>query len=214
MNSLLCFPLRFAVILLVALPATIQAAPPVVANKAGEAKIIPYRLARGDRLSVAIFGEANLTAGGKRVEARGTIPLALVGDVRVVGLTISEAQTAIENAYRDGRILRYPQVTITMEEYARRVVSVFGKIKMPGTIELPPEQQMTIKELILKQGGFEDTARGTAVKVTRTLPDGTTKVFVLDVQSAILGKDRAASSTDASFVLEPDDVIYVPEKII
>jgi len=61
--------------------------------------------------------------------------------------------------------------------------------------------------------GFTETARGTAVKVTRTMPDGSTKVFTLDVDSAIKGKDKSTSG-DAAFVLEPDDIIYVPEKII
>lgn len=177
-------------------------------------KIVPYRITRGDRLAISIFGESDLTAGNKRVEARGTINLTLVGDVRVYGLTLTEAATAIENAYRDGRILRNPEVTVTVEEYSPRTVTVLGKVKYPGRVDLPPEQQWTIKDVITKVGGFDDTARGTAVKLTRTQPDGSQKVYTLDVQSALLGKDRATSSTDASFIVEPDDTIYVPEKII
>lgn len=188
--------------------------PKSASAKADEKKVVPYRVTRGDRLAVSIFGEPDLTSGNKRVEARGTINLTLVGDVRVYGMTLTEAAAAIQDAYRDGRILRNPEVTVTVEEYSPRVVTVLGKVKYPGRVDLPPEQQWTIKDVITKVGGFDDTARGTAVRLTRTMPDGASKVFTLDVQSALLGKDRATTSTDASFTVEPDDTIYVPEKII
>lgn len=214
--SLGCFQTLLAVTLsLAALGA--QAAPATNLPglpKLDDKKVIPYRITRGDRLSVSVFNEADLTGGNHRVEARGTINLPLVGDVRVYGLTLSQAADTIENAYRDGRFLRDPQVTVTVEEYSARVVTVMGKVKYPGRVNLPPEQQWTIKDVITQVGGFDDTARGTDVRVTRTMPDGTVKVIHLDVQSALLGKDRATTSIDASFVVEPDDSVYVPEKII
>lgn len=191
-----------------------RAADVVSSPRIDDKTVIPYRITRGDQIAVSIFNEPDLTGGNKRVEARGTINLSLIGDVRVYGLTLREAADAIANAYRDGRILRNPEVTVTVEVYSPRVVTVIGKVKYPGRVDLPPEQQWTIKDVITKVGGFDDTARGTAVKLTRTMPDGSVKVFTLDVQSALLGKDRASTSTDASFVVEPDDTIYVPEKII
>ena len=45
------------------------------------------------------------------------------------------------------------------------------------------------------------------------MPDGTLKIFTLDVESAIKGKSNATTK-DAGFVLEPADTVYVPEKII
>ena len=51
-----------------------------------------------------------------RVDAKGTVNLPLVGEVSVVGKTVSEAQKAIEGSYRDGRYLRNPQV---MRDQAR-----------------------------------------------------------------------------------------------
>ena len=203
-----------------ALVALVSCAPSLVVaqNKAvpapKEEKIyVPYKITRGDRLSVDVHGETDLRVGGIRVEAMGTVNLRLIKDIRVVGLTISEAQAAIAQAYRDGRFLRNPQVAVTVDEYAPRTVIVSGKVNIVGRQEIPPDTEFTIKDLIYKAGGFSDTARSSAVKVTRTMPDGTLKTFVLDVESAIKGKSNATSK-DASFVLEPDDMIYVPEKII
>jgi len=178
-----------------------------------ERKAAPYRISRGDRVSVSVLGEPELKVAGARVEPVGTVNLVLVKEVRLAGLTILEAEAAVAKAYQDGRFLRSPRVTITVEEYAPRTVIVSGKVNIQGRQEIPPNTEFTIKDLIFKAGGFTDTARSSAVKVTRTLPDGTQKYFILDVESGIKGRANS-SSKDASFVLEPDDVVYVPEKLI
>src|SRR4051812_18364225 len=107
---------------------------PTLAPK--EKKYIPYKITRGDTLAVSIFQESDLTAGGKRVDGRGMINLSLIQEIRVAGLTIIEAQTAIENAYKEGRFLRTPQATITIELYAQRTVTITGKIGQQGKHEL------------------------------------------------------------------------------
>jgi len=182
-------------------------------TKKEEKVYVAYKITRGDRLSVSLLGEPDLRVGGLRVEAIGTVNLPLIKDIRLVGLTIAEAQAAIGKAYREGRFLRDPQVTVTVDEYAPRTVIVSGKVNIQGRQEIPPDSEFTIKDLIFKAGGFGDTAKSTAVKVTRTMPDGTLKIFTLDVESAIKGKSNATTK-DAGFVLEPDDTVYVPEKII
>ena len=133
--------------------------------------------------------------------------------MRIGGLTILEAQTAIETAYREGRFLRNPQVAITIEEYAPRTVSISGKINAPGRYEMPPDTAWTLKDLIIKAGNFSETARGTQVRITRTMPDGSLKIFIKDAESLIRARSNA-NAAEASFVLEPDDIVYVPEKII
>ena len=187
-----------------ALPAAGPAEPP---------KTVAYRIAPSDKLSISIIGESDLNAGNKRVDASGNINLALVNDVRVAGLTVAEAQVAVENAYKNGRILRNPQVSINIEEYSPREVSISGMIKIPGKYPLPPETVLTLKDLVLRAGGFQDTANGSKVRVIRTRTDATTKIFIKDIDSVIRAKDTK-NSADGSFVLEPGDLVYVPEKII
>lgn len=186
-----------------------QSAP---ANQTDEKKYVPYRITRFDRLSVGVFDEPGLTVGQKKVEATGTIALTLIGEISVVGLTIVEAQAAIENAYREGRFLRHPKVTVTIDEYAPRTVSISGKVNAPGRYELPPDTVWTLKDLIVKAGGLQETARGTKVRISRTMPDGTPRTFEKDVESMLRAKNRA-NLAEAEFVLEPDDIVYVPERI-
>lgn len=183
------------------------------ASATEERKAAPYRITRGDRISISILGEPELKVTGTRVEPVGTVNLVLIKEVNLSGLTIAEAEAKVAKAYQDGRYLRNPRVNITVEEYAPRTVIVSGKVNIQGRQDIPPNSEFTIKDLIFKAGGFTDTARSSAVKVTRTMPDGTQKYFILDVESGIKGRANS-NSKDASFVLEPDDVVYVPEKLI
>jgi len=195
-------------------PSVLAATAPVPQPNAGETpKAIAYRISPSDKLSISVIGETDLNAGNKRVDANGNINLALVNDVRVGGLTVAEAQLAVENAYRDGRILRNPQVSINIEEYSPREVNISGMVKTPGKYPLPPEAILTLKDLVLKAGGFSDTANGSKVRVSRPNPDGTSRLFIKDIDSVIRSKDTK-TSTDGSFPLEPGDTVYVPEKII
>ena len=205
--------LPLAWVLLGAAVAAPPAAPPPAA-KPNLKRTVPYTIITNDRLGIHIFQEDDLSINA-RVDAKGDVNLNLVGIVHVYGETLAEAERTIENAYRDGRVLKHPEVTITVEEYAPREVSVQGQVKNPGRLGLPIETATTLTEIISRAGGLTDVARGSAVRVTRILPDGTTKVFEADVESVMKGKEKSRAKVEAAnLLLEPGDLIYVPERII
>lgn len=171
-----------------------------------------YVLTNTDRIRVAIFQEDDLSLIA-RIDSQGRINLPLVGEVAISGLKVGDAQLAIERAYQEGRFLRAPRVTISVEEYAAREVSIQGQVRSPGRYPLPIESSMTILELVTRAGGFTDTAKGTAVRITRINTDGTKRNFEVDVDSLIKGR-RGANVSDNSLVLEPGDIIFVPERLI
>lgn len=174
--------------------------------------VLSYTIACTDRLRITVYQEDDLSVIA-RVDAKGTVNLPLAGEVNVLGQTVSEAQKSIEAAYRNGRYLKNPQVTINIEEYAPREVSIQGMVRSPGRYPLPIEASMTVLELVTKAGGLTDTARGTAITVTRLSPDGKKTVFNVDIESLIRGREKA-KATDNSLVLLPGDIVYVPERII
>ncbi|OIR03701.1 polysaccharide biosynthesis/export protein [mine drainage metagenome] len=177
-------------------------------------KAKPYRIMPTDKLRIAVVQESDLDSIA-RVDSTGCVNLKLVGQVMIAGMTLDEAEKAIQDAYRDQRYLRNPQVTINVEEYAPREVSIQGEVRSPGRYSLPVESVSTVLWLVTRAGGFTDTAKGTAVKVTRFNPDGTiAKVFVVDVESLIKGKTSRDKINDTSLELEPGDVVYVPQRII
>jgi polysaccharide export outer membrane protein len=203
--------------LLLAVLAAVTVAPALADNSGGKdnsPKSQVYNIRTTDKLRISVFQEDDLSTMS-RVDAKGTVNLPLVGEIRVYGLTLSEAEHAIAAAYRDGQFLRNPEVTVAVEEYAPREVSIQGQVKNPGRYALPIEATLSVLDLVTKAGGFTDTAQGTAVKITRILTDGTTKVITLDVQSLIRGKsDAKVNEENNALLLQPDDIVYVPERII
>lgn len=197
---------------LLARPLAAQPAPAALTPGPGN-RAITYIIALTDRLRVSVYQEDDLSNIG-RVDSQGRINLPLVGNVNVAGFTIEQAQQAIEAAYRDQRYLRNPQVTITVEEYAAREVIVQGEVVSPGRIPLPVESGMTVLDAITKAGGLTDQAKGDAVTVTRTLPDGSKKVSTVDVQSVLRGRRAARDSDAATLLLLPDDIVYVPIRFL
>jgi len=182
------------------------------AGKAPARQGVVYKIRTGDKLSVRVFQEDELSSQ-PRVDSKGTINLPLIQENRISGMTVNEAERFIEATYREGRFLRNPQVTIIVEEFAPREVTIGGQVKIPARYPLVADQAMSLLDLVGKAGGFTDTARGTAVRVTRILPDGSTFTQIFDVSSILRGR-KDARAEDSSLVLEPGDIVFVPERII
>ena len=202
--------------LLVALAGVIALGQPAASDPVSPAptkKSKPYKITNSDRLRIEVIPEADLSTQC-RVDTKGCVNLTYVGEVPVAGLTIPEAQQAIENAYRDQRYLRNPQVRINVEEYAPREVFISGEVKVPARYVMPIETVMTVVDLVQKAGGLTDTAKGTAVRVLRKGPDGKEQVpFEVNVESILKAK-KNAKMEDNSLELEPGDNVYVPQRII
>ena len=210
MNILLKTLMIGAALAAVLAPARAEQAP--ARSNANRSQV--YRIRATDKLRINIFQEDDLSTVS-RVDAKGTVNLPLVGEIKVSGLSLDQAERVVESAYKDGLFLRKPEVTVAVEDYAPREVSIQGQVKNPGRYPLPVESTMSVLDLVTKAGGFTDTAQGTGVRVTRILPDGSTKVITLDVESLIKGRSNAKTNEDNNaLLLEPDDIVYVPERII
>lgn len=67
----------------------------------GPIKVEPYRVMKGDALSVTFPMNSNLTVNPALVRNDGKISLSLVGELPVYGLTIPEVKEAISNKYKE-----------------------------------------------------------------------------------------------------------------
>lgn len=170
-----------------------------------------YVITNTDRIRIAVYQEEDLSVIS-RVDALGSVNLPLVGAVKVAGTTVEKAERVIETAYREGRFLRNPKVTINVEEYATREVSIQGQVRSPGRYPLPIESHMTVLELVTRAGGLTDTAKGTAINITRVKTDDTKETYTIDVESMIKGK-RGANVSENSLLLQAGDIVFVPERL-
>ncbi|MCP4196048.1 MAG: polysaccharide export protein [Proteobacteria bacterium] len=155
-----------------------------------------------DLFDVRVYGEKDLS-DTFRVASDGTIDYPLLGTVQVDGLTPSEVVKVIETGLREGEFLRNPHVSILVEEYKSKKISVFGQVKKPGTF--PYQDGMSVVEAISLAGGFTSMARKNDTTVIRTM-DGEKKRFKVPVQE--IGQGKAAN-----FTLNTGDIVFVPERI-
>jgi polysaccharide export outer membrane protein len=171
-----------------------------------------YHLAAGDSVSVNIYGEPEMSAS-QRLDTSGILRLPMIGEIKVGGLSVREAEDTLEKVYRDRELLKKPLVTIMVSNYALREVSVLGAVRSPGNFQFPKETtNLDIADLITRLGGFTPTAKSDAVSVIRRKPDGKEEVTTVDVERMISGR-RRGDATRRDFAVFPGDRIWVPERL-
>jgi polysaccharide export outer membrane protein len=173
-------------------------------TKAGTS--IEYLLTTGDILRIQVFQEPDLDRE-VRVSHDGSVTLPLIGKVTAAGLNTETLETEISKKYGDG-ILVSPQITVNVIKYKSRVVNVLGSLNAPQAIEYPAGEKMTLLEILSRAGGFNRLADRRKVRITRSLPSGKSSTQVIDVENLL-------SSTDTTTIyLEPDDIVFVPERVL
>lgn len=171
-----------------------------------------YRIAPLDMLQFQIYEEPD-TQISQRVSASGEMPLPLVGVVKVVGMTLREAENQLRDLYVEKGFFVDPQVILVLQQYNERSVSVLGQVNRPEQIAFPLEaQSMSVVHAITLAGGLTRIARADAVQVTRLEGRGERR-FTVNVEAYFADSRKASAppSPDA-FRLLPGDIIFVPER--
>jgi polysaccharide biosynthesis/export protein len=184
---------------------------PAPAQSAGDTDP-SYRLAPGDSVAVNIYAEPEMSAS-QRMDVSGILRLPMIGEIKLGGLSVREAEKTLEKLYRDRELLKAPLVSISVSNYALREVSVLGAVRSPGNFQFPKETtSLDIADLITRLGGFTPTAKSDAVSVIRRKPDGREEVTTVDVERMISGRRRGDSSR-REFAVYPGDRVWVPERL-
>ena len=159
-------------------------------------------LGPGDVFSVRVFGEESLT-GSHQVAPDGTINFPLLGPIQVNGLEPTEVGAKIQTELREKDLLRNPQVSVYVDQYASKRVSVVGAVANPGTFALQPG--MTVVQAISMAGGFSALADRDGTIVTRRLGK---ELIRYRVPVARVTKGQAEDIEVAA-----GDIIFVPERL-
>jgi len=161
-------------------------------------------------VQVLVTGQKEIDEKNRRISESGLITLPLVGDVPVGGLTIGAAQSLLRAFYK--RYYVDPQVLIEcqMESGGDAVspwgfVTVLGRVKKPGQVNVPPTRDLTVSRAIQLAGGLDTSARSDAIRVTRTRGNRKEQ-FKVDLDRIGL---RGTPKDDIQ--LMQGDVVYVPE---
>ena len=106
-----------------------------------------YRLAPGDRLTIVVYDQPQLS-GQFIVDGGGGILLPLAGGVSLNGLTLAEAQQLIQERFADG-VLVQPAVSVRITQY--RPIFVTGNVRKPASYPFMIGQ--SVKAAVAAAGG-------------------------------------------------------------
>lgn len=165
-----------------------------------------YLLLPSDLLHFQVFQEEDLTRE-VRISQDYTITLPLIGTISVRGKTLRQVEQQVRDLY-DRDYLVNPQITLLVREYAKRTVDVQGQVGQPGAVEFPHEKGLTLLGAIARAGGFTRLSDKSKVMLTRTNASGKRETIRVNANELIEGRSKEA------WALNPDDSIFVPERIL
>ena len=170
-----------------------------------------YKLRVGDRVSLQILEDRDAPKG-LIVADSGELDVPYVGRVAATDKTCKqladELKTQLEKEY-------YHRATVVIAlDLANKLlgrVYVWGQVRNQGPIDIAVNENLTAGKAILRAGGFADFANKKKVKVVRAAGTNSTgkRTFELNMVD-ILEKGR----TENDVVLQPDDFIIVPSRLI
>ncbi|MSP90302.1 MAG: polysaccharide export protein [Myxococcales bacterium] len=159
-------------------------------------------LGPGDELEVRVYDETGMS-GNYLVSPSGQIDFPLVGTVTVEGLAASQVAASLRQKLAQG-YLRNPSVTAQVKTLNSKKVFVLGEVKAPG--RFPFTDQMSVVEAVTLAGGFGSLAEKNFAIVTRNDVSGQRRIPV--------PVEKIMQGLAANFVLQPGDIVYIPETVL
>ena len=165
------------------------------------------RLGPNDYVSFRVVEDRDNESQHLRVNDNGEL------EVPYIGLVAAEGKSCRELAYNIKSALEreyYYHATVILavdkvSEKSRGKVYVYGAVKGQGPQEIPTDETYTVSKAVIRAGGFGDFADKRKVKLTRKSGQD----FVVDLKRVI-----EEGHTEADVVVQPDDQIYVPQRLV
>src|SRR3954464_3534449 len=165
------------------------------------------RLGSNDYVSFRVVEDRDNESQHLRVNDNGELEVPYIGLLPASGRTCKELAYAVK-ASLEREYYYHATVIIAVDhvsDKSRGKIYVYGSVKGQGPQEIPADESYTVSKAIIRAGGFGDFANKRKVRVTRK--DG--KNFVVDLKRVI-----EEGHADEDLVLQPDDQINVPQRLI
>ena len=168
-----------------------------------------YKIQPHDRVSVIVykhpeFSTANVNIPRDRgilVNSKGNLRLPLVKSVHVAGLTQTEAENKLSEAF--GIYLKSPDIQL---EVLNQRAYIIGEVHNPGEIALENER-LTLLQAIAKSGDLTDSANRQSILIFR---GGDTS----KIHTSVVNLTDVNSLRSANLMIKPNDIVYVmPNKM-
>lgn len=165
------------------------------------------KLEKGDRLTYRI-AEDRGDVIRLVVNDAGDLDVPLIGHVRAAGKTCKQIAAEIKPMLEKEYYYK-ATVIIGLETHSERSIGKFyvmGQVRLPGGIDIPAGETLTVSKAIARAQGFDNYADKEKVKLIRKTEQGVNEMSVVDVGSII---DKGL--IDKDLPIQPNDIIIVPE---
>jgi protein involved in polysaccharide export with SLBB domain len=164
----------------------------------------PYLIQPGDTLDIKFFynPELNETV---TVRPDGKISLQLVDEVQAAGIKPSQLDDELTEKY--ARELKKPAIAVIVKSFGGQRIFVGGEVNKQGLIAIT--SNMTPLQAVFNAGGFKETASPESAIIIRKGPGNKPVPIAMNLNDAMQGKNGSAN-----FLLQPDDIVYVPKSAI
>ncbi len=165
------------------------------------------KLGSNDYITFRVVEDRDNDSQRLRVNDNGELEVPYVGLVPARGKSCKELAYTIK-ALLEREYYYHATVILAVErvsEKSRGRIYVYGSVKGQGPQEIPADESYTVSKAIIKAGGFGDFANKRKVKLTRK----SGQEFTVDLKRVI-----EEGKTEEDVELQPDDQIYVPQRLI
>jgi polysaccharide export outer membrane protein len=173
---------------------------PAAATRPADATKADYVLGPGDVIRISVFQSPDLSVE-TRISDGGTITYPLLGQVKLGGLTVRQAELALTDGLRKGNFIKQPQVSVLVSQIRSAQVSVLGMVVRPGKYPLDLAQ-MHLSDVLAQAGGV--APGGSDIVTVTGKRAGQPYRAEVDLPNAVA---RGGPRDDV--VLENGDVVYV-----
>jgi polysaccharide biosynthesis/export protein len=160
-----------------------------------------YILGPGDSVRISVYQNPDLSLEA-RLNEGGSISYPLLGNVKLGGLTVSDAEKKVAAGLKDGNFLKQPQVSILLIGATANQVSVLGQVGKPGRYPLITGSNK-LSEIMAMAGGIL-AGSGSDIVVISGTRNG--QAFRKEVDFT---KVFASSGSEPDFLLQNGDTLFV-----
>jgi polysaccharide export outer membrane protein len=155
------------------------------------------KLAPGFLLGLSVLDDSDFV-GTFRIDDQGYIALPVLGTLHVAGETVSEARIQIRKVLLDDKILKDPQVDLSIIEYSPPEVTIVGEVGSPGKYPLLAPRKLVD---VLALAGGTTIAAGNEIQITESNPNA---------EPVLIHYSRASNPKAVEdAIVHPGDIVQV-----
>ena len=169
-----------------------------------------YRLFKYDKIQLISMGHSDdfgantttSTAGDIMIGVDGVAQIPYVGNIKLAGLTLSEAKDVIQAKL--SKYFKLSEFNVYLKEYGKRKVYVMGNVEEPGIKEMSVDN-MNVYAALSTAGGVDSRGRSKHIQLLRQV-DNTLYFKEVNIDAFVKEHDLSQN-----LEIEDGDIIYVPD---